>query len=215
MPKNLQRSLQEISQELKWGFRLLKKRANGDMIVGAETEPPTSTLLINGVEVLLTRIEATPKLTPTLVAGRLRGAQKEGKEGDLTPSSTTTSTSWSQPKPAQLNTGVSPTLLSVTDDTAVKQSQRLTALESQVSDLKQQLETDRNLIQQQFDQVDVKLHTVSTDLSISLKSALDQQSKDLMTSFGKLIGHKGGSTPNSRDAGSKRERSRSPPANGS
>ena len=68
---------------------MLKKRANGDMVVGAETEPPTSTLLINGVEVLLTRLEATPKLTPTLVAGRLRGAQKEGKDGDLTPSSTT------------------------------------------------------------------------------------------------------------------------------
>ena len=99
----------------------------------------------------------------------------------------------------------------MTDDTAVKQSQRLTALESQVSDLKQQLESDRNLIKNQFDQVDVKLQAVSSDLSLSLKSALDQQSKDLMASFGKLIG-KGGSTPNSRDAGSKRERSPSPMA---
>ena len=206
MPKNLhQGPLQEISQELKWGFRMLKKRANGDMIVGAETEPPTSTLLVNGAEVLLTKLEAAPKLTPTLVAGRLRGAQKEGKDGDLTPSSTTTSNSWSQPKPVQLNTGVSPTLLSVTDDAAMKQSQRLTASESQVSDLKQQTESDRNLIQQQFDQVDVKLQTVSTDLSLSLKAALDQQSKDLMHSFGKLMA-KGNSTPHS----GKRERSRSP-----
>ncbi len=205
-PKNLhQGSLQEISQELKWGFRMLKKRANGDMIVGAETEPPTGTLLVNGVEVLLTKLEAAPKMTPTLVAGRLRGAKKEGKDGDLTPSSTTTSNSWSQPLPVQLNTGVSPTLLSVSDDAAMQQSHRLTALEAQVDDLKQQMEADRGHIQQQFEQVEEKLETVSTDLSLSLKAALDQQSKDLMHSFSKLMS-KGNSTPNS----GKRERSRSP-----
>ena len=204
MPKNLhQDSLQEISQELKWSFRMLKKRANGDMIVGAETEPPTSTLLVNGAEVLLTKLEAAPKMTPTLVAGRLRGAQKEGKDGELTPS--TTSNSWSQLMPVQLNTGVSPTLLSVSDDAAMKQSQRLTALKAQVCDLKQQIDADRGHIQQQFEQVEEKLQTVSTDLSLSLKTALDQQSKDLMHSFGKLVS-KGNSTPNS----GKRKRSRTP-----
>ena len=206
MPKNLhQGSLQEISQELKWGFRMLKKRANGDMIVGAETEPPTSTLLVNGAEVLLTKLETATKITPTLVAGRLRGANKDAKDGEHTPSSTTTANSWTQPMPVQLNSGVSPTLLSVSDDAAMKQSQRLTVLEAQVDELKQQMEADRGHIQQQFEQVEEKIETVSTDLSLSLKAALDQQSKDLMHSFSKLMS-KGNSTPNS----GKRERSRSP-----
>ena len=66
-------------------------------------------------------------------------------------------------------------------------SQRLTALEAQVDDLKQQMEADRGHIQQQFEQVEEKLETVSTDLSLSLKAALDQQSKDLMHSFSKSV----------------------------
>ena len=63
-------------------------------------------------------------------------------------------------------------------------------------ELKSQLDSDQADIQSQFDMVDCKLNAVTTDLTLSLKDSLDRQSKDLMSSFSKMINcQKGGITP--------------------
>ena len=82
-PRNLDRDTSAaISARIKWDFRMLKKRPNGDMVIGTECDPHPSTIMVNQKKVLITKIEQIQKSAPAVVAGRLPSWDSERKMGN-------------------------------------------------------------------------------------------------------------------------------------
>ena len=126
--------------------------------------------------------------------------------------SSATSSVPTTPSMSQVSAPV-PGFSSVGDEQVTNQNNRITSLENQLTDIRKQIAADKVEITNKVDNVETKLANVTQDLTLSLKEALDRQSKDLMSSFTRLM--KGAGTPSNRDPSSannsqKRDRSRSP-----
>ena len=152
---------------------------------------------------LITPVEPIKKSVPAIIAGRLKGVQKE--------TSSTTSSVPTTPSMSQVSAPV-PGFSSVGDEQVTNQNNRITSLENQLTDIRKQITADKAEITSKVENVETKIGNVTQDLTLSLKEALDRQSRDLMSSFTRLM--KGAGTPSSRDPSGvnsqKRERSRSP-----
>ena len=159
--------------------------------------------MVNGHEVLITPVESMKKSAPAIVAGRLKGVQREA--------SSVSSSVPTTPSMSQVSTPV-PGFSSVGDEQVSNQNNRITTLENQLTDIRKQIAADKVELTKKVDSVETKLSSVTQDLTMSLKEALDRQSKDLMSSFTRLM--KGAGTPTSREQSAthnpKRDRSRSP-----
>ena len=204
LPRNLNHdAFDSVASEISWAFRVLKKKPNGSVMVGAEENPPHSSFVVNGHEVLITPVEPIKKSVPAIIAGRLKGVQKE--------TSSTTSSVPTTPSMSQVSAPV-PGFSSVGDEQVTNQNNRITSLENQLTDIRKQITADKAEITSKVENVETKIGNVTQDLTLSLKEALDRQSRDLMSSFTRLM--KGAGTPSSRDPSGvnsqKRERSRSP-----
>ena len=125
---------------------------------------------MNGKEVLITKVEKAKRTTPAIVAGRLRGAQK-----DAASSTSSTSTTSSHTRSTASVAGNS----SVGDEQVANQSNRITPLGNKMVGLRNQMENDKREIFTKVGNVECKLTNGTQDLTLSLKEALDRQSKDL------------------------------------
>ncbi len=142
-----------VATEIAWAVRSLKKKPNGSVLVGAELDPPHATFMVNGQEVLITKVESIKKSVPAIVAGRLRGVQREG--------SSTTSSVPTTPS-MHRSTGV---VVGTSSEQVCNQNNRITDLENQMSDLRKQMENDKQEISMKVDNVDSKLANVTQDLT--------------------------------------------------
>jgi len=209
LPRNISReALDAVSSQIGWGFRLLKKKPNGDLLVGAEKEPPHSTLIVNGKEVMINMVESIKKDPPMIVAGKLRGVDSVRTPGEVT-SVTSSTPSLNSVAVSGLSNGTGANVSSVSEEQMKNQGNRISALEVAIADMQSQMKEDKSEISTKVAQVEAKIDSVTQDLNLSLKDALDRQSKELMSSFSRMM--KGSLTPTPRDRDNrdnqKRERS--------
>ena len=210
LPRNISReALDGVSSQIGWGFRLLKKKPNGDLLVGAEEEPPHSTLIVNGKEVMLNMVESIKKAPPMIVAGKLRGVDSVRTPGEVT-SVTSSSPSLSSAAVSGLSNGTGANVSSVSDEQMMNQGNRISALEVAIADMQSQMKEDRTEISTKVAQVEARIDSVTQDLSLSLKDALDRQSKELMSSFSRMMKGSLTPTPRDRDNRDNQKRDRSP-----
>ena len=210
LPRNISReALDGVSSQIGWGFRLLKKKPNGDLLVGAEKEPPHSTLIVNGKEVMINMVESIKKAPPMIVAGKLRGVDSVRTPGEVT-SVTSSSPSLSSVAASGLSNGTGANVSSVSDEQMMNQGNRISALEVAIADMQSQMKEDRTGISTKVAQVEARIDSVTQDLSLSLKDALDRQSKELMSSFSRMMKGSLTPTPRDRDNRDNQKRDRSP-----
>ena len=143
-----------------------------------------------------------------IVAGKLRGVDSVRTPGEVT-SVTSSTPSLNSVAVSGLSNGTGANVSSVSEEQMKNQGNRISALEVAIADMQSQMKEDRTEISTKVAQVEARIDSVTQDLNLSLKDALDRQSKELMSSFSRMM--KGSLTPTPRDRDNrdnqKRERS--------
>eukprot|EP00438_Fugacium_kawagutii_P030882 Skav213473 [mRNA] locus=scaffold3211:328632:331034:- [translate_table: standard] len=191
--------LEKWGDSLGWPLRALKRFGNGKFLVGSNSHPPAYHMLLDKHQVIITAQETkSAKPEPSIILGKLQ-IQEDKKCPDKGNDDLWENDPWgawreSHPeqeisrKPSRSSQDrnvVAPD--SATTELMSKQSQRLTTVESELQQLKQQIAEDQQATQTRFNQVDTTIQGMGNQLRLSMEEELKAQTTNLMQTFENLL----------------------------
>ena len=194
---------------VQWPVRVLKRFADGRFLVGSEKEQPSEHLAINDRLIICQPfIEKYQGKTDQVVAGKLKMQTPQpmaNQPGDdmvykndpwnvaSNPQRTKSTTvpganAWGNYKPTSQKAQEAK---QPSDDHTMhlfaKQSTRITDVETELQNIKNQLAAQQSVNETRFAQVEESIQTVNSSLCASLEKALKDQSASLVSTFEALL----------------------------
>eukprot|EP00438_Fugacium_kawagutii_P011887 Skav219168 [mRNA] locus=scaffold648:314526:317786:+ [translate_table: standard] len=203
-------SLEKWGSDISLNLRVLRKMGDGRFLVGTTANPPGINLSVNGVEILVQKFEDHKKPMANVVAGRLNAPVDDPRDigdpwfgqklgGTSGPSKAASSAAPWQSYKSQTSSHQQ----SVTMEQNNASEQRFHEIESDLKALKDQIAANQSDTSTKMKQMDNRISSISSSMQQSLRDALAEQSKSLISTFENLM--KG--SPRSQR---KEDRSRSP-----
>eukprot|EP00435_Cladocopium_sp_Y103_P065488 s275_g27.t1 len=201
--------LETWASNVQWPVRVLKRFADGRFLIGSEQELPSEHLTINNRPIICQPfIDRSQGKKEQVVAGKLKMpmpqplGEQPGEDAVFVndpwkvPSWThrTRSTSsngaspWGNYKPTNQNSQDGKQIGDDhTMDMFAKQSSRIADVETELQNIKNQLEAQQSMNENRFAHVEESIQTVNASLCSSLEKALKDQSASLVSTFEALL----------------------------
>lgn len=201
--------LEAWAKSVDWPVRVLRRHNNGRFVVGVADHPSVTQFSINSVPILHTLVQDAPKDVKPILAGKLimqvdPASSTDGVDpiqvndpwmhasfqGSRKPNPGSCN-AWENYRPNQgpsnMMTPANQVSATPSDDAMKAQSQRMSSIEADLANIKQQMETTQQANEGKFARIHTDIQNMHTSLRSSLGTALHDQSSQLNRTFEALM----------------------------